>query len=70
LLPTEIGYYWTGPLLSSLAEKDLKYNVTKNPFDIGRSILWKMEVPDDIAQEVYNLNEGCDTVMHISFVHL
>jgi hypothetical protein len=53
-----------------LAEKDLKYNVTKNPFDIGGSILWKMEVPDDIAQEVYNLNEGCDTVMHISFVHL
>jgi hypothetical protein len=53
-----------------LAEKGLKYNVTKNPFDIGRSILWKMEVPDDIAQELSSLNEGCDMVIHISFVQL
>jgi hypothetical protein len=29
-----------------------------------------MEVPDEFAQELSSLNEGCDMVMHISFVQL
>lgn len=61
--------FGTGLLLSSLEKNGFKIRVVKNPFEIGRSIRWKMEVPDDIAQELSSLNDVCDMVMHISFVH-
>ncbi|KAK3141326.1 hypothetical protein QOZ80_4BG0332380 [Eleusine coracana subsp. coracana] len=49
-----------GLLLSSLEKNGIKINVIKNPYQIGRSILWNMKVPDDIAHELSRLNDGCD----------
>ncbi|KAL5674868.1 hypothetical protein ACJX0J_010999, partial [Zea mays] len=47
-----------GPLLSSLTENGLSYEPTKNR--ISGSILWKLDVPDDIAQAFSDLNNSCD----------
>ncbi|XP_062226930.1 crossover junction endonuclease EME1 [Phragmites australis] len=44
-----------GQLLSSFAEKDLSYRVTAN--STRGSILWKMKVPDDIAQNQAAVSE-------------
>ncbi|TKW06939.1 hypothetical protein SEVIR_7G274000v4 [Setaria viridis] len=46
-----------GPLLSSLSENGLRYKPTDNK--ISGSILWKMDVPDDIAQELSS-RDACD----------
>ncbi|XP_066346104.1 crossover junction endonuclease EME1-like [Miscanthus floridulus] len=47
-----------GPLLSSLTENGLSYEPTKNK--ISGSILWKLDVPDDIAQAFSDLKDSCD----------
>ncbi|OQU82441.1 hypothetical protein SORBI_3006G240300 [Sorghum bicolor] len=47
-----------GPLLSSLTENGLSYEPTKNK--ISGSILWKLDVPDDIAEAFSDLKDSCD----------
>lgn len=37
-----------GHLLTRFAEKGLSFRITSNP--IERSILWKMNVPDELSQ--------------------
>ncbi|CAL5014531.1 unnamed protein product [Urochloa decumbens] len=56
-----------GCLLSSLSEKGLSYKLTENL--IKGSILWKMNIPHDIAQALFGQSDGCDMkVPYISFV--
>ncbi|KAF3781199.1 Crossover junction endonuclease [Nymphaea thermarum] len=52
-----------GSLLSKLAEKGLEFHITSNP--IESSILWTMNVPDQIAQ----LSSMGADVPYILFVH-
>ncbi|KAF8660222.1 hypothetical protein HU200_057788 [Digitaria exilis] len=47
-----------GCLLSSLSEKCLSYKLTNNP--VKGSILWKMNVPPDVAQAFSSLHDDCD----------
>ncbi|WOL20313.1 crossover junction endonuclease EME1B [Canna indica] len=66
-----------GHLLTRFAEKGLAFRVTSNP--IQRSILWKMNVPDQITELpslvtevpyillVYQAEEFCDLVTNNSF---
>jgi len=51
-----------------LTENGLSYEPTKNK--ISGSILWKLDVPDDIAQAFSDLKDSCDMVLHVSFVPL
>ena len=60
-------FFQTGCLLSSLAEKGLPYKVTKNVF--RNSILWSVNIPNDIAHALFSQNDDCDTVMHNIFIH-
>ncbi|KAM0943505.1 hypothetical protein DsansV1_C13g0122881 [Dioscorea sansibarensis] len=46
----ELCWCNAGHLLTRLAEKGLSFRITSNP--IEKSILWKMNVPDNIAQVV------------------
>ncbi|CAL5029685.1 unnamed protein product [Urochloa decumbens] len=62
-----------GCLLSSLSEKGLSYKLTENL--VKGSILWKMDIPDDIAQALFSQSDDCDmkqpsvsNVPYISFV--
>ncbi|CAO2036755.1 unnamed protein product [Urochloa humidicola] len=57
-----------GCLLSSLSEKGFSYKLTEN--SIEGSILWKMDVPDDIAQALSSQSDDRDMkqVPYISFV--
>ncbi|CAN6459696.1 unnamed protein product [Victoria cruziana] len=52
-----------GSLLSKLAEKGFEFHITSNP--IESSILWKMNIPDHIAQ----LSSKGANVPYILFVH-
>ncbi|KAL6651515.1 hypothetical protein ACP70R_010440 [Stipagrostis hirtigluma subsp. patula] len=49
-----------GQLVSSFAEKGLSYRVTANSTE--GSILWKLNIPDDIADMLSSLEDGCDIV--------
>ncbi|CAN6269494.1 unnamed protein product [Urochloa humidicola] len=57
-----------GCLLSSLSEKGFSYKLTEN--SIEGSILWKMDVPDDIAQALSSQSDDRDMkqVPYIAFV--
>ncbi|XP_038987985.1 crossover junction endonuclease EME1B-like [Phoenix dactylifera] len=67
-----------GHLLTRFAEKGLSFRITSNP--IERSIMWKMNVPDKIAQIssaqsevpyilfVYQAEEFCDLVISESLI--
>ncbi|XP_029122780.1 uncharacterized protein [Elaeis guineensis] len=67
-----------GHLLTRLAEKGLSFRITSNP--IERSIMWKMNMPDQIAQLssaqlevpyiifVYQAEEFCDLVISESLI--
>ncbi|KAJ1273156.1 hypothetical protein BS78_06G258700 [Paspalum vaginatum] len=47
-----------GTLISGLAENDICYRSSKNK--ISQSVLWKMDVPNDIAHALSGLDDNCD----------
>ncbi|WVZ87430.1 hypothetical protein U9M48_034066 [Paspalum notatum var. saurae] len=47
-----------GTLISGLAENDICYRSSKNK--ISQSVLWKMDVPNDISQALSGLHDSCD----------
>lgn len=51
-----------------MSEKGFSYKLTNNP--IKGSILWKMKVPDDVAQAFSSLHDDCDMETYVSFVPL